>query len=121
LAAEQWRSKVRKKSYLIVALVLALLVSSCLYASAYTTAVGSIPVELPPGDVVSWNATATQPDWDSILDALSTENKTCGEVPTGDLFVITPNGDYTLTSREISEWEEGWTVTPELYCEVTQR
>ena len=30
-------------------------------------------------------------------------------------------GDYTLTSREISEWEEGWTVTPELYCEVTQR
>ena len=30
-------------------------------------------------------------------------------------------GDYTLTSREPSEWEEGWTVTPELYCEVTQR
>jgi len=30
-------------------------------------------------------------------------------------------GDYTLTSREISEWEVDWTVTPELYCEVTQR
>ena len=30
-------------------------------------------------------------------------------------------GDYTLNSREPLEWEEGWTVTPELYCEVTQR
>jgi hypothetical protein len=30
-------------------------------------------------------------------------------------------GTYTLTSREPLEWEEGWTVSPELYCEVTQR
>ena len=30
-------------------------------------------------------------------------------------------GDYTLTSREPQEWEAGWTVSPELYCEVTQR
>ena len=30
-------------------------------------------------------------------------------------------GDYTLTSREISEWEADWTVTPEFYCQVTQR
>lgn len=30
-------------------------------------------------------------------------------------------GTYTLASREPSEWEAGWTVTPELYCEVTQR
>ena len=30
-------------------------------------------------------------------------------------------GTYTLTSREPLEWETGWTVTPELYCEATQR
>jgi len=30
-------------------------------------------------------------------------------------------GTYTLTSRETSEWEEGWVVAPDLYCEVTQR
>jgi len=30
-------------------------------------------------------------------------------------------GDYGLNSREPLEWETGWTVTPELYCEVTQR
>ncbi len=30
-------------------------------------------------------------------------------------------GTYTLTSREPLEWEADWTVTPEFYCEVTQR
>jgi hypothetical protein len=30
-------------------------------------------------------------------------------------------GDYGLNSREPSEWYAGWTVTPELFCEVTQR
>ena len=30
-------------------------------------------------------------------------------------------GDYTLNSREPLEWEAGWTVTPELYCEARQR
>ena len=30
-------------------------------------------------------------------------------------------GDYTLNSREPNEWEAGWTVTPELYCEARQR
>ena len=30
-------------------------------------------------------------------------------------------GDYTLVSRDTSEWEVGWTVTPELYCQIVQR
>lgn len=30
-------------------------------------------------------------------------------------------GEYGLVSDNISAWEEGWTVTPELYCEATQR
>ncbi len=30
-------------------------------------------------------------------------------------------GTYMLTSREPLEWEVGWTVIPELYCEVPQR
>jgi len=30
-------------------------------------------------------------------------------------------GDYTLVSREPSEWAAGWTVTPELYCQIVQR
>ncbi|MQY81276.1 MAG: hypothetical protein GH158_03440 [Dehalococcoidia bacterium] len=35
-------------------------------------------------------------------------------------FPVT-GGTYQLFSREISEWEAGWTVTPELYCEAEQR
>jgi hypothetical protein len=30
-------------------------------------------------------------------------------------------GNYTLNSRDTSEWEAGWTVTPEFYLEVIQR
>ena len=32
-----------------------------------------------------------------------------------------PGGSYTLVSRDTSEWEAGWTVTPELYCQIVQR
>ncbi len=30
-------------------------------------------------------------------------------------------GGYCLVSDNTSEWGEGWTVAPELYCQVTQR
>jgi hypothetical protein len=30
-------------------------------------------------------------------------------------------GSYTLTSRDISEWETDWSEVPEIYCEVVQR
>ncbi|MFC1915940.1 hypothetical protein ACFLW4_04520 [Chloroflexota bacterium] len=30
-------------------------------------------------------------------------------------------GSYCLLSDNTSAWGEGWTVTPELYCEATQR
>jgi len=30
-------------------------------------------------------------------------------------------GGYGLVSNNTSEWSEGWTVTPEFYCEVIQR
>jgi hypothetical protein len=39
----------------------------------------------------------------------------------GSYTLSVTGGTYTLTSREVMEWEAGYTVTPELYCEVTQR
>lgn len=30
-------------------------------------------------------------------------------------------GSYRLVSDDSNDWTEGWSVTPELYCEVTQR
>ncbi|MBA7473869.1 hypothetical protein ES707_09214 [subsurface metagenome] len=39
----------------------------------------------------------------------------------GSYTLSVTGGDYTLNSREPGEWEEGYAVTPELYCEVAQR
>jgi len=91
---KQWERNTKKKFYLIIALSLVLILSGGLYAYAYTTAVGSISIAEPTGDIATVNATATQPDWDSVTDNLS-ENTTCGESPTGDLFTIAPNPAYS--------------------------
>jgi len=39
----------------------------------------------------------------------------------GSYTLFVTGGDYGLNSREPMEWEAGYTVTPELYCEATQR
>lgn len=36
-------------------------------------------------------------------------------------FNQTPVTMSLLTSRDPQEWEWGWSVTPELYCEAIQR
>ena len=85
-----------KKFQLIMALLLALIISGGVYAYAYTTAGGTIGVAEPTGAfATTTNATATPPDWNPVLDDLTSENKTCGEVPSGTLFDITPNTAYS--------------------------
>lgn len=39
----------------------------------------------------------------------------------GNYILSVTGGTYELVSREPMEWEAGYTVTPELYCEATQR
>ncbi|HEY51714.1 MAG TPA: hypothetical protein G4O20_07935 [Dehalococcoidia bacterium] len=39
----------------------------------------------------------------------------------GSYTLSVTGGTYQLFSREVSEWETGWAVTPELYCEAEQR
>ncbi len=42
--------------------------------------------------------------------------------PVSDNHVLSiTGGDYGLVSAYTAEWEAGWTITPELYCEVAQR
>ena len=83
-----------KKFQLIMALLLALIVSGGVYAYAYTTAGGTLGVAEPTADVATSNATETQPDWNSVLADLTSDNKTYGEVPNGPLFDVTPNAAY---------------------------
>ena len=34
---------------------------------------------------------------------------------------VRPGGAYRLVSDTPEEWSSGWSITPELYCEVAQR
>jgi len=90
----QWEKNAKRKLHLLVALGLILVLSGGAFAYTYTTAIGTISVGAPSADVATCNASASQPDWSSVTDNLS-ENTTCGEVPTGDLFDITPNAAYS--------------------------
>ncbi|MFC2025457.1 hypothetical protein ACFLTG_03505 [Chloroflexota bacterium] len=83
------------KRALIIALAAILVVMGSHFAYTYTTATRTLNIAQPPGDIVTSNASAAQPDWNSILDDLSSENKTCGAVPSGDLFDLTPNSEYS--------------------------
>lgn len=91
---KQWQRKAKGKFPLVTALLIVLAVSGGIFAYTYTTTVGTIGIASPTGDVATVNESASQPDWSSITDNLS-ENTTCGEVPTGDLFEIIPNAAYT--------------------------
>ena len=43
------------------------------------------------------------------------------DIDGGSYTLSVTGGSYQLLSREVSEWEDGWTASPELYCEVEQR
>ena len=91
---KQWAKNTKRRLYLVIALGLILVLSGGAFAYTYTTAVGTISVGEPSADVATSNTSASQPDWGSVTDNLS-ENTTCGEVPTGDLFDIIPNAAYS--------------------------
>ena len=39
----------------------------------------------------------------------------------GTYTLSVTGGSYCLVSTDTSEWDEGWTVTPEFYCQILQR
>jgi hypothetical protein len=55
----------------------------------------------------------------NLQDGVATFNLT--GITGGSYTLSITGGTYQLLSREISEWEAGYTVTPELYCEVEQK
>jgi len=76
---------VTKKFYLLAALGLVLIVSGGIYAYTYTTAIGTIGITAPTGDIATVNATATQPDWNTVLR------------PVTDEIIYRPNAAGNLT------------------------
>jgi len=86
----------KRKWQLIIGLVLALVISGGLYAFAYTTTTITMDVAVAGEEIATAEEAAEidQPDWDPILTPPE-DPPLLGEVPTGDLFDITPSAEYS--------------------------
>ncbi len=56
-----------RKLYLLIALIVALVLSGGVYAYTYTTALGTVNVAEPTGDIASYEPTPTQPMWEYVI------------------------------------------------------
>ena len=83
--------KNRFRFYLIIAFILALVLSSGAYAYAFSTASETINIAEPTGDIATSNKTATQPYWDSVL------------TPVNDAEIFRPDGDGDETDIDTIE------------------
>jgi hypothetical protein len=90
--------KVNKKSYLMAASGLVLIVTGGAYAYTWTTSELSIGISEPTGDIATVNATATQPDWDEVL------------VPVTDTIIYRPDaaGDETDIADQFPAAGDHW-------------
>ena len=88
----------QNKSYLIAALTLVVALSSGIYAYTYTTGIETMGITDPTGDIATVNATATQPDWDSVL------------TPVTDTLILRPNalGDENGVDVQYPDSEQHW-------------
>ena len=107
---------------LVLGLVLALAVTSGLYAFSYLTATATMGVTVTGAEIATWEASAIQPDWDSILvpvvetetlrpDAAGDETNIASQFPvTGahwdKVAEETPDGDSTYVYTSNAAWQE---------------
>jgi len=84
----------KKKWQLIAGVVLALVVSSGLYAFSYTATTATMDVTVADAEIATAAPSATQPGWNSILTPPGSF-PLMGEVPSDDLFDITPSAEYS--------------------------
>ncbi len=87
-----------KKFYLLAALILILIISGGIYAYTYTTAIGTIGTATPTGNIATVNATASQPDWSSVLWTVNED------------IILRPNavGDETQINSQYPNSGEHW-------------
>lgn len=94
-----------KKSYLIAVLGLVLAISGGIYAYTYTTAIGTISIAEPTGDIATCNETPTQPDWEDVLDT-EQDTETLRPNASGTYTQCTPVGDtpnYLCVDEEVAD------------------
>jgi len=112
----------KRKWQLIIGLVLALVVTSGLYAFTYLTATATTDITVAGTEIATYEPSATQPDWDSILtpvvetetlrpDATGDETNITSQIPaTGahweKVDEATPDGDSTYVYTSNTSWQE---------------
>ena len=95
--------KVEKKTYLMVALLIILLVSGGIYAYTYTSAIGTIGTSAPTGDIATVNATPVQPDWNDVLTTVNEDI----------IFRPVAAGDETEIKSQYPDSGEHWSKVDE--------
>jgi hypothetical protein len=113
---------VTKKLYLLAAIGIVLLISGGVFAYTYTTATGIIGTTAPTGNIVTMNATPTQPAWETVLtpvtdDIIYRPNAAGDETNIASQFPATgahwdkvsdnvSDGDSTYVYTDMDLWEE---------------
>ena len=93
-----------KKSRLFTALVIALLLSIGAYAYSYTTALGTVNVTEPTGDIATCELAPDQPPWESIIP----EPDGGDGAPATAILRPSANGDETTIPHQYPKWGEHW-------------
>jgi len=105
---------VKSKFRLILALVLALTLSGGVYAYTYLIASATISIAEPTGDIVTCNATETQPDWESILTPTASGTETLRPNDAGTYSQCDPVGDspnYRCVDEEVADGDATYVMT----------
>ena len=91
------KGKSRKKLYLLGALALVLALTGGMFAYTYTSANLTMGLSAASSDIATVEVAdvGVQPDWSSIPNISNLPGRFTGTMPSGRLFQITPNADYT--------------------------
>jgi len=115
----------KKKWQLIIGLVLALVVTCGVYAFTYTTDTVATDVTEAGLSSATWYEPTGTGDY--YTSGPGDDTPTLSDISITysaeavSFTVEVTGGSYCLVSTDTSGWEAGWTVTPESYCQLTQR
>jgi len=78
---------------------------------------------MPADDGTTYVSTLTSNSWGRDLYNLTNPAYSGDEEITSVTvyFRYAAGGSYSLVSDDPDEWGAGWSITPEFYCEVSQR
>ena len=99
---------------LIIGLVLALIITSGLYAFSYLTATATMGVTVTGDEIATYELSAAQPDWDSILTPVAAGTETLRPNAAGTYSQADPVGEvsnYLAVDEEVTDDDSTYVET----------